>query len=307
MGLIYHYTSCASALSILRGHSLWFTDCEYLNDPSELLECYDLYNRAWAEACKGHKEIGELMGSVDVASINPYKTESDTSESDGLPARHYSFSASTDNSSVGIWSGYASQNGGGCILAFDQNILEESLDELSSVASQWGVSIGLLSGGVSYNQDQLVNEIKKCIQLSGNQFLELRSANLDLLDYVLASERIRAKFWSKIDDLAPFVKTSAYEYEQEHRIILKIPDGQSLDSPEGEWAIRQGFRIGLCGAVTPYYEVVFPKEVIGSSLKTIYLMEPNGQSIRRKGMERLLVSLRYDHIAVNDVNFKLRS
>mgnify|MGYP000222987763 CR=1 FL=1 len=87
MGLVYHYTSPGGALGILQNKALWFTDCEFMNDPTELAYCYELYDRAWVEVCR---ELGMPENQIEqeiTRFANPYECESIASEALVLPFR----------------------------------------------------------------------------------------------------------------------------------------------------------------------------------------------------------------------------
>ena len=46
--LVYHYTSPTGLLGILSNKSIWFTDCDYLNDASESNYFLNLYSKVFS-------------------------------------------------------------------------------------------------------------------------------------------------------------------------------------------------------------------------------------------------------------------
>lgn len=92
MGLLYHYTSPGAALSILWNKVLWFSGCEFMNDPEKIAYCHRLYDEAWAEVCLEEGVPEEQINWRITIWANPYECKSPISEefAFSVPARRYS-------------------------------------------------------------------------------------------------------------------------------------------------------------------------------------------------------------------------
>ena len=142
MGLVYHYTSPEGALGILKNRTLWFTDCEFMNDPAELKYCHDLYNRAWVEVCRERGMSEAQIGREITKHANPYMCESIASEAVGayVPARYYVLSTCLNGNDPAMWANYANKEGKvGYSLEFDRDKLIQMLEELVSESSKFGI------------------------------------------------------------------------------------------------------------------------------------------------------------------------
>lgn len=143
MGLVFHYTTSEAAVDILRSHSLWFTDCEYLNDPTEIGYCYQLYRDAWENVQQSAGESDSLSYGLLVDQLNPYETYL--------------------NIDGGATSARA-RDAAGCVLVFDADELRCALETLVAQNSAKGCYSYTPHGRVScdYREtfDQLVCWIK---------------------------------------------------------------------------------------------------------------------------------------------------
>jgi len=106
--IVYHYTSPQSVYEILKNKSLWFTDCEYLNDKGELRYYQEPLGDAWR---KFHEETDIDIGDIDDFIKKSYTTYEDEQCSSLLRNetnyyRYYVLCASEDDDNVGLWNYY---------------------------------------------------------------------------------------------------------------------------------------------------------------------------------------------------------
>lgn len=275
MGFVYHYTSPEGVLGILKNRTLWFTDCEFMNDPAELKYCHDLYNRAWVEVCRERGMSEAQIGREITKHANPYMCESIASEAVGayVPARYYVLSTCLNGDDPAMWANYANKEGkAGYSLEFDRDKLIQTLEELVSESSKFGIYAEVLYDSVCYNEEKQFEDIKSAIRKYLHELDGALSSSSNELDCVIGSEIAKSEHWSRFEDYAPFIKRSELSYEQEYRFVLKMAQidqpsaehdsldgGQEFDNDECERTVGSPialkFREGLAGESIPYLEV----------------------------------------------------
>lgn len=225
MGLVYHYTSPEGALGILQNRTLWFTDCEFLNDPAELKYCYELYDQAWIEVCRELEIPEEKIEHEITKHASPYECESIASEAMGanVPARYYALSTCLNGDNPAMWANYASKDGkAGYALAFDTDALVQALEQLAPEASKFGIYTEVLYGPVHYVEKTQIDDIKAIIRKHLIRLGEAKAVGLNELDRIIASEIARANHWGWFGDLVPFIKRPGFDNEKEYRFVLKV-------------------------------------------------------------------------------------
>ncbi|WP_419057530.1 DUF2971 domain-containing protein [Enorma massiliensis] len=308
MGLVFHYTTSEAAANILRSHSLWFTDCEYLNDPTEIDYCYQLYRDAWENVQQGAGESDSLSYGLLVDQLNPYETYLNI---DGgaisARARYYAFSTSLQGDNVGMWAAYARErDAAGCVLVFDADELGCALETLVAQNSAKGCYADTLHGRVSYDYretfDQLVRWIRDyCICQKQVEYQGIAS-----LDSVMLHEELRAEHWGRLSHRAPFIKSPGFAFEQEYRFVVRATEGPWTLQDGCESGVRLCFRTGFHGMVTPYLEIAIRHETFARALREVRVAGSGERSLGRAGMERLLSHLGYKKVTVVDAGIGLR-
>lgn len=285
VGLVYHYTSPQGALGILQNKTLWFTDCEFMNDPSELKYCYELYDRAWIEVSREFKVPEAKIEHEITRFANPYECRAEIGDVIGvdIPARYYSLSTCSNGDEAAMWANYACKDGkAGYSLAFDKDSLVQALERGCFEASKFGICAEVICDSVCYDEKAQIDDIKAAIRKYLIRLGETRAAGPDELDRIIASEIAWVDHWGWFGDVAPFIKNPKFAYEKEYRFVLKMaqidqltavkaaicPHGVTegdrkkclLDSerfcgcrPESPIALH--FHEGIAGAITPYLEI----------------------------------------------------
>lgn len=336
MGLVYHYTSPGGALGILQNKALWFTDCEFMNDPTELAYCYELYDRAWVEVCR---ELGMPENQIEqeiTRFANPYECESIASEAVGasVPARYYALSTCMNGDDPAMWGNYASKGGkAGYSLALNGGALTQALEELASEASGFGIVTEVLHDQVCYDERAQFENIKWAIRKHLTRLGEAQGAGPDELGRIISSEIARADHWGQFGDIAPFIKRREFAYEKEYRFVLKMAQidqpmapkvagclhelargnrRKRLLNPERfrgcrpESPIALHFREGIAGAMTPYLEVKFGEAWKGV-LSVVRGHSYAAPDLVRDGMTQLVEGLRHKGVSVEVSDISLRS
>lgn len=303
MGLVYHYTSPEGALGILQNKTLWFTDCEFLNDPAELAYCYALYDQAWVDVCRERGVPDEQIERNITHYANPYECESGASDYVGayVPARYYVLSTSLDSDSALMWANYSVKNNvAGYALAFEQDTLIDTLQKIAVEANQYGVPTEVLSGQVCYDREKQL-EVVRCAIRQYLEEMDSAAARSGEFDRITSCECAQIDHWAWFRDFTPFIKRPEFVHEQECRFVLKTAQ---LDRLPGSPIVFR-FRKGFAGAVTPYLAVK-----LGDSLKSA-LMGVQGHShfapnLVKDGVTQLIKTLGYEGISVRMSSLQLR-
>lgn len=334
MGLVYHYTSPQGALGILQNKTLWFTDCEFMNDPAELAYCYKLYDRAWVEACR---EFGVPEAKIEreiTRFANPYECESIASEATGayVPARYYALSTCLNGDDPAMWANYAIKGGkAGYALAFDGRSLARALERLASGAPEFGFYVEVLYGQVQYTKEKQLENIKSAIRVHLERLAEA-AGSTDELDRVLYSAMARVDHWYWFGDFAPFIKRPEFAYEQEYRYVLKMAqtDRLSASKAEGyshlaadgerrkcssdsnrpcaskpESPVTLHFREGFAGAITPYLEVRLGEAWV-DTLSAVWGHAYTAPSLIKDGVSQLMEGIGYKDVSIQLSDIRLR-
>lgn len=331
MGLVYHYASSQGALGILQNKTLWFTDCEFMNDPGKLAYCYELYDRAWVEVCR---ELGVPEAQIEheiTRFANPYECRAELGDELGfdIPARYYSFSTSFEADSVAVWSNYASNGSqAGYALGLNFGALENGLLRISESVATHGMIVEVSAGKVIYDRGEQLATLKTLIK----DYLAMRDgillSNTDAIDRVMANEVSQDCHWSQICSIAPFIKRPGFEYEQEYRFVLKVaqlepgqkamfaPDKYAVSEQVGPRRcsdcpvfamspIRLCFREGFAGAITPYFEVRLGDEWV-DMLSVLRVKSYAAPDLMIDGMVQLAEELGYKGLSIEVSNSSLR-
>lgn len=312
MDLVYHYTSPEAMLSILQSKALRFSDCEFMNDPEEIAYCYRLYDKAWIEACREAGIPEERINYAVTSQASPYECESSISEElgFGVAARYYSFSTCLDADNLAMWSCYACGDGRtGYALGFDAESLVRAIDSNASSCSELGIYFESQHGEVCYSEKE---QSEKVTHLIKGHLLERRAISERRrcpVDYVVATEIARSNHWARVSALAPFIKRSGFAHEREYRFVLRL--GQSsMDSAEkyggdSKPAATLGWRLSSSGVLVPYYELSLG-QAFSRALREIRIMQSGDSRIAISGMRRLLDSLGYQQVVVQETNVQIR-
>lgn len=335
MGLVYHYTSPQGALGILQNKTLWFTDCEFMNDPAELKYCYELYDRAWVET---RRELGVPEAQIEheiTRYANPYECESIASEAVGayVSARYYALSTCLNGDDAAMWANYACKDGkAGYALALDKGALAQALEGLTSEAFGFGIVAEVLHDQVCYDEKKQIGDIKAAIRRHLIRLDEVQTAGSDELERIIVSEIVQADHWGWFGDAAPFIKRPEFAYEKEYRFVLKMAQIDQLtafkaetcphEAIEGDWKkclldserfcecrpespIALHSREGIAGAMTPYLEVKLGEAWKGvlSAMRAQSYAVPD---LVKDGMAQLADGLGYKGVSITMSDIRLR-
>jgi len=253
---LYHYTTQAGLLGIIKDRTIWATHTQYLNDRREFLHAVDLVGR----------EIGRLLtaGQTAAGMIALDKMRSILSKSpESINVCVCSFSETSD--SLSQWRAYGRSSG--FAIGFTQNVLQAAVEKQQF-------------------------DLAPCIYDPAKQLEIVRGLVEEVLDeYVSKDPGIEGwkpddegaeMFWETGGNLlnylyryAPMLKDQAFSEEREWRIISPPVFAQILDYREGRSLIIPYYRLPLWeeGNKTEIHEIIVgPTQDVDRSIKSVRKM-----------------------------------
>lgn len=268
--IVYHYTSPEAFLSIIRSHTLRFTDIHYLNDKSEgiyftklLLDFMDEYHDKYPLF---NEVVNKLLSGNDYEKIRELDTTAvNYSPVLGQPykERLFVFCACKDPDSLNMWNYYVN-NGSyqGYNIGFRTANLLKAFDVPDpSVLDAFTVYYG----NVIYDSKKQISEIERLAEWHESR-LRYNSAKTHSK---FTREHAQYLLYSYIHSYGLFYKHQKFKSEDEFRIVIEIYDDRVPCSKEaaqkyfGEYnkSIEKGF---CCkqGLIVPYLSISFPEKSI---------------------------------------------
>lgn len=201
---IYHYTNTEGLVGILSNQTLRLSDYRSLNDSSEIQYAFEV--------------ISEVIDGTDEPTSSLLRSSEYEKVMANLPIDPVlvsSFSASSDNPV--LWRLYS--KGRGYVIGIDKQQLEISSKSLQNAKF----------GNVIYNKDKQLEFIRdKLAQFLESNRIDHNSHNNEY-DRKLDQTFRRINFFFWLHQVAPFVKSDAFEHEQEWRISAHIRNPSELE------------------------------------------------------------------------------
>lgn len=247
----YHYTSPNGLYGILKTRTLFFTDCQFLNDRNERLNINSELCDFWRNNSRYYdKQFVSLLKGTQVTlyedceysymeSDRPYSKENACS-------RYFVLSASESPDSLSMWKYYAKNNSydGYCVGLATYALDDEWIDRETGVAIE--------SGMVLYHSE----EKQKAITEAVNKLYEKWCIYKISDEY---NKKIQADFKSWVSIASLFFKDSCFADEREHRFVAIAPKDSLNDlyyEYNGEKYKMYDFRI-VNGCLTPFIKMPF--------------------------------------------------
>jgi Protein of unknown function (DUF2971). len=268
---IYHYTTGEGLKSIIENKELWFTNCGFLNDRTEIQHAYNLIDSVLDgfNSKENQNDIEEFKKCID-----PY-----IKDNYGI----YSASFSFDNDSNLLWSNYATDDGYN--IEFDINKLNSMLEDYDDDGDYeiFGKIISPINYDEKMQRKLLQTELislykifKYCKNNDMSQFRTLSETNI---------------FNISLQSL--FFKRKEFKQEQEFRIALICVD----ESKKGN-VLKIRVKNGAC---MPYAAISLFNSEDKFPIKSITIGPKNTLDIAEKGLEYLL---KWNGFEKNDVRIR---
>lgn len=211
----YHYTSPEGLMGILKTRTLYFTDCQFLNDYKERLGInYDL-EMYWAlNGNKYDKRFVKLLNNIRVCDYEDKEyanMERDMPYGMGdVATRYFICSASKNKDSLSMWKYYAKNNtyNGYCIGLATYALVDEWIDRDTSVAVE--------EGEIIYNDEDKQNIIHDTVEELYDKWCKYEMS-------LLFDRKITSDFQSWVSIMSLFFKSDRFASEEEYRFVAIVP------------------------------------------------------------------------------------
>ena len=258
---ICHYCTIDTLNAILDKGCLRFTDVRFLNDSTEFIEVIPLiktvlncgtYSLDFRELILNSKEMRELEEYKQ--SYSGYLRRL---HDFGQTAYHtYTCSFSTNSDSLSMWNYYATTTSGiNIVFDYAWNVFSGSEKEEVNIGERLSNDIVIFRGLVLYS----IADKEKCIAELLNRLNKIfDNIQNDLEKY---KDWILYAFKESINHMRCFFKNEAFRYEEEYRIVLKIPEELlQVQMPCDDMVNKGVFKRG--NVLIPYIDYKFQKESI---------------------------------------------
>ena len=270
---LYHYTTQAGLLGIIRDRQIWATHTQYLNDRREFLHAVDLMR-------------AEILRLLNEQNTRP--GESSAKRKEALNRMHDAISLSPEHINV-------------CVCSFSED---------SDSLSQWRAYGGSSGFAIGFSPEVLVAAVEKqhcflaqCIYDPATQSDIVRALVEEVLDEHLLKSPVTEDreadevFWETGGNLltylyryAPMLKDRSFKEEGEWRIISRPIFAQHLDFREGRSLIIPYYRLRLWedGQKTEIHEIVVGPTRDGErSIKSVNRLIKGRNVIKERNLKGL--------------------
>jgi hypothetical protein len=269
---LFHYTTAAGLLGIVKTQTLWATHANFLNDTAECRLLTSLLGPAIAADFRNLVPRLTALGAfkpeiLDVVRGNGLDTEAEKVASIALRAienispiyitsfcMHRADSTESEHGLLSQWRGYGL---GGFAIEFD----ELELDKLTNAESGLLSYQGMITRKVEYEDHAKAAQLERFAGLAATA---LKVAFLDKAPKLAAQPEIAAilgnreigEYISAFMETLPFLKSPQFSEENEYRIVaMATRPGQEKAENDARDYAPVAFRCGPNGALIPYIEL----------------------------------------------------
>jgi Protein of unknown function (DUF2971) len=252
---LYHYTTQAGLLGIIKERKIWATHTQYLNDRREFLHAVDLVR-------------GEILRLLDEQNTRP--GEASASRTEALNKMHNALSLSPEHINV-------------CVCSFSED--SDSLSQWRAYGGSSGFAIGFSTEVLGTAVERQNFFLVQCIYEPSTQLDIARALVKEVLDENLSKSSVTGDsatdelFWDTGGNLltylyryAPMLKDQSFKEEREWRIISRPIFAQRLDYREGRSLIIPYYRLPFWedGQQTQIHEIIVgPTRDVERSIKSV--------------------------------------
>ena len=289
--IVYHYTSPSGVYNILKEKTLWFTDCQYLNDVGEFVYIRKPFREAYKKIAKERGEANEnLYDFIESFFASPYEDMGIIAIDNQLPTnksigfkyhRYYVLCTSINSDTASLWNYYV-KNGmyQGYNLGIDRHIVKEWFARLCYTNKQ----IDFMDGKVIYDKNKQIQMIYSKLKELLTKYDERENqigGNWQLHDSNI--ESFQEGLYDYIQQWKLFFKTPAFSSEEEYRFVLKVDNAFNANED-----LSLKYRVGESGIITPYIEWAYALDGKRKLFKQITLAPMIESSLAKESFKRFL-------------------
>ncbi len=242
-GEFFHYTSPEGLRGILQSRTLFFTDCQYLNDYTERFNINKELDLFWCTYKHNYDEAFlKLIINIRVDNFEDAGFLYMDKSAGSIISRYFVLSTSQDNDSLSMWKYYAKNNtyNGYCLGLATWALTDEWIDCETGVSIEMGE---IIYSSVS-KQEKILEAVEKLYLL---WCIYKKSCILD--------KKITEEFKSWLYITALFFKNESFAPEKEYRFIAIVPVDKLKKYNSKKYKMYD-FHI-IDGAFTPFIKMPF--------------------------------------------------
>ncbi|EMY71674.1 DUF2971 domain-containing protein [Leptospira vanthielii] len=298
---IYHYTSLQAIYSILKQKTIRLTNCEFLNDNSEII----YIRKIISELLDTDKEINNFHSDSNFPQIfkdSVLKTFDEHIEK--LTPNIFLLSLTESNHSLSMWSGYSDYDGYRITFDFEKIVNEIVSSGNNTFISEKNERVKLknftYAGKVIYSKKTQTDYLKNILLIFATVIYDLGNVKFDSQKATDFNKESISDIFGKIFAFAYICKDDCFEYENEHRIAI------TFDHKSSDRLLVEKFRLAR-GSLIPYIELDFtdPKHKL-LPIEEIQIGPKINIDIAEKGLNPFLESSGYKKIIVTKSKIPLR-
>ena len=303
---VYHYTSPTGMFSILNNRTLWFTDCEYLNDMGEFEYISKPLGKVFAELMEEGEDVKKVLVELaellflfpyDDISIKDFDYNMRNMRNGKFKLklthhRYYALCTSVNTDESGMWNYYL-KNGAyqGYSLGINREFIESQLSALCKNHD----GLNFFEGRIIYDEEEQIKEIRCKLE------------ELVKLDIDAAKEEFR----EYINKQKAFFKSPAFSHEKEYRFILKAGINfkclkAGINFKCIDKVLSREFRVGESGIITPYIEWKYSSNEREKLFNQITLAPMMELKLTRESFRRFFSFKEFEEIAIEESSIKMR-
>lgn len=305
--ILYHYTSQDSIMNIVKeeGVLLRFSKYDCLNDYNEGKEAIHIQQKVCKDLIDKHRKKASLLEKISLVKpkfesiFMPDRVVGPPMKRRGNTIASCEFVVTRNDSTPYI-----------CCLSKGKDLLP-MWNYYSKNEKYEGYNIGIKTDNLKAsvldeNNNEIVNPFRRfrIYEVIYDDAIKEKLINDEIIRILennenLDSEKLLAEYQSKIDEWAICFKNSAFQHEQEIRLICYVPEDENVNSQCNECAIK--FRASH-GMMIPYVDVLLYKE----SLDIMTIGPLINEDIARKNLELYLQKKGYTSVKVMNSNIPIR-
>lgn len=308
--IVYHYTSPDGIFNILRDKTLWFTDCQYLNDLGEFIYLKEPFKEAYEKITKERSKKSENMfdfieslfsSPFEDMGIKAIDNQLDTSKKTirFKYHRYYVLCTSINSDTSSMWNYYVKN---GVFRGYNLGIDRDFIKELFSHLCYRNKQIDFIEEKVVYNKNKQIEMIYNKLNELFNQYDDREKLiKGDWEHHELNIDTFKGELFDYVSELKLFFKTPALSSEEEYRFILKVDNDF-----EGDEDLSLKFRVGESGIITPYIVWKYTLNEKKELFKQITLAPMIESNLAEESFKRFLTTTVYKNIRIKPSSIKLR-
>lgn len=265
--ILYHYTSQAGLLGILREKTIWATNIRYLSDAKEFAYTIEL----------ALAMLGKVKGDIESDLSRLIRS---LPESSDITAG-FVVSFSSQNDLLSQWRGYCPRNGG-FTIGFDSERLMKLAEEQDFALSR-----------CIYESEEQDGLIRKCIQLAASSMngagvSQKETSGFDMDSYLKKVGEAELDFVLGMLLLGPRIKHPSFSQEDEWRLVSNPPAVK-----EKKIKFREGMSM-----IVPYIEFHLSTQIESMPIKEITIGPTPHNELSMISIRRLLQANGIRHCSV---------